>query len=105
MGNVGRESFCVVKRFHYSYGDRPPNRQVNEDTLKSEKIAIERKTFMLTLRENPRGRFLRITEDVNGRRDSIIVPSTGLDEFCRVFAEMARASATAPNASQGQTAL
>jgi hypothetical protein len=70
-------------RGQYSFGARPPNPQVNEDTLKSEKIQIERKMFILMLRENPRGRFLRITEDVNGRRDSIIIPSTGLDEFCR----------------------
>jgi len=61
------------------YGQpKPP---VNEDTLKSEKIQIERKTFLLTLKENPRGRFLRITEDVGGRRDTIIIPATGLEDF------------------------
>ena len=41
-------------------GPRPPT---NEDTLKTEKIQIERKTFVFSLKENPRGRFLRITED------------------------------------------
>ena len=51
-----------------------PGRQSNEDTLKSETLQIERKTFVLTLKENPRGRFLRITEDVGGRRDTIIIP-------------------------------
>ncbi|HAV61668.1 MAG TPA: RNA-binding protein [Verrucomicrobiales bacterium] len=61
---------------------RPPS---NETVLRSEKIQIERKTFQFTLKENPRGRFLRITEDVGGRRDSIIVPATGLDEFRKVF--------------------
>ena len=49
--------------------------------LFSEQVHIERKTFSLDLRENPRGRFLRITEDVGGRRDTVIVPATGLDEF------------------------
>lgn len=58
---------------------------VPEETLASEKIQIERKVFLLTLKENPRGRFLRITEDVGGRRDHIIVPATGLEEFKRVL--------------------
>lgn len=49
--------------------------------LASDKIQVERKVFFFDLKENPRGRFLRITEDVDGRRDTIIVPSTGLDKF------------------------
>ena len=52
-----------------------------DDQLLSEKIQIERKQFFFDLKENPRGRFLKITEDVGGRRDTIIVPSTGLDLF------------------------
>lgn len=62
-----------------------------EDVLKSAQIAVERKRFMFDLKENPRGRFLRITEDVNGRRDTIIIPSTGLEEMRRVLDEMIQA--------------
>ena len=51
------------------------------EALLSDKIQVERKVFFFDLKENPRGRFLKITEDVGGRRDTIIVPSTGLDEF------------------------
>src|SRR3954451_10638445 len=80
-----------------SYGSgMPPKPPVQEDTLRTEKIQIERKTFVFTLKENPRGRFLRITEDVNGRRDNIIVPSTGLEEFAKVVAEMTRAASEIP---------
>lgn len=61
-----------------------------EDSLKTERIQIERKTFVLALKENPRGRFLRITEDVGGRRDSIIIPATGLEDLRRVIDELAR---------------
>jgi len=78
----------------HSYGQpKPP---VNEDTLKSERIQIERKTFVLTLKENPRGRFLRITEDVGGRRDTIIIPSTGLEDFRKLLDEMVKASNEIP---------
>jgi hypothetical protein len=77
-----------------SYGQpKPP---VQEDTLKSETIQIERKTFVFTLKENPRGRFLRITEDVGGRRDTVIIPSTGLDEFRKIVDEMVKASNEMP---------
>jgi hypothetical protein len=73
---------------------------VNEDTLKTEKIQIERKTFIFTLKENPRGRFLRITEDVNGRRDNVIIPSTGLEEFRKVVDEMVKAALEIPPKEQ-----
>jgi hypothetical protein len=56
-----------------------------ENTLRSEKVVVERKQFYLDLKENDRGRFLRITEDVNGRRDTIIIPSTGLEDFARAL--------------------
>jgi len=67
-----------------------------EDTLKTEKIQIERKTFVFTLKENPRGRFLRITEDVGGRRDTIIVPAPGLEDFRKVVEEMAHTAIELP---------
>ena len=81
------------------FGQRPygqPRPPSNEDTLKSEKIQIERKTFVLTLKENPRGRFLRITEDVAGRRDTIIIPATGLEDFKKIFEEMVKAAGEIP---------
>lgn len=76
---------------------------MNEDTLKTEKIQVERKTFIFTLKENPRGRFLRITEDVGGRRDNVIVPATGLDDFKRVVDEMVKASAEIPPKAEEPT--
>jgi PurA ssDNA and RNA-binding protein len=79
---------------HRQYGaPKPP---VNEDTLKSDKVQIERKTFVFTLKENPRGRFLRITEDVGGRRDTIIIPAPGLEDFRKLLDEMIKASESTP---------
>jgi hypothetical protein len=78
---------------HTNGFSKPP---VAEDTLKSDKVQIERKTFVFTLKENPRGRFLRITEDVNGRRDTIIIPATGLAEFKKLIDDMLRTSDEVP---------
>ena len=79
-----------------SFGNTGPRPSSNEDTLKTEKIQIERKVFVFSLKENPRGRFLRITEDVSGRRDTIIIPAPGLAEFKKIVDEMVRVSSEAP---------
>jgi hypothetical protein len=77
------------------YGNRSfgaPKPPVNEETLRSDKVQIERKTFIFALKENPRGKFLRITEDVGGRRDTIIIPAPGLEDFRKVLDEMVKAA-------------
>jgi len=86
------------------YGQRSsssgPKPVVQEETLKTDRVQIERKTFVFTLKENPRGRFLRITEDVNGRRDTIIVPAPGLEDFKKLLDDMVKASGEIPDRSQ-----
>jgi hypothetical protein len=42
--------------------------------LASEKVMLGHKVFFLDLKENHRGRVIKITEDVNGRRDTIMMP-------------------------------
>jgi PurA ssDNA and RNA-binding protein len=85
-----------------TYAATAPKPSVVEDTIKTDKVQIERKTFVFTLKENPRGRFLRITEDVNGRRDAIIVPATGLEDFRRILDAMLQASAETPPKAEPQ---
>jgi len=81
----------------YGYqGGVGPKSPVAEETLKTDKIQIERKTFVFSLKENPRGRFLRITEDVSGRRDTIIIPAPGLEDFKKILDEMVKASEESP---------
>jgi hypothetical protein len=53
----------------------------SDDALASEKIQVDRKVFFLDLKENQRRRFLKITEDVSGRRDTIMLPASGLQPF------------------------
>jgi PurA ssDNA and RNA-binding protein len=54
---------------------------VGTDPLASEKITVDRKIFFLDLKENNRGRFLKITEDVGGRRDTIMLPAEAFQDF------------------------
>jgi hypothetical protein len=49
--------------------------------LHSVYVGVERKQFTLDLKENPQGRFLRITEVVSDRHNSIVIPATGLELF------------------------
>jgi len=78
----------------------PPAPPRNETTIKSAKVQIERKTFIFSLKENPRGRFLRITEDVGGRHDTIIVPSTGLEEFKQTLESILEANRNTEQGNQ-----
>ena len=77
-----------------------PKPAAAEDTIKSDRIQIERKLFIFTLKENPRGRFLRITEDVSGRRDTIIVPATGLEDFRKLLETMIQAAGAQPTKNE-----
>jgi PurA ssDNA and RNA-binding protein len=59
-------------------GHKPPPQ---ETELAREEVQVERKKFIFILKENPRGRFIRITEFVAGRSDTVIVPTTGRKDF------------------------
>lgn len=61
--------------------------------LESRELQVERKHFFIEFRENERGRFLRITEEAHGRRNTVIIPSTGLDDFERMLNEVLSVSA------------
>jgi PurA ssDNA and RNA-binding protein len=62
--------------------------QRTDEPLASEKIQVDRKVFFLDLKENQRGRFLKITEDVSGRRDTIMLPASGFQEFVEALSRI-----------------
>jgi hypothetical protein len=74
--------------------------QSQETTLQTERLQVERKTFVIALKENDRGRFLRIVEESKGHRDMIIVPSTGLEDFNKILASMVQPGEQAPGTEQ-----
>ena len=54
---------------------------MDNDLLHTEKILADRKTFYLDLKQNQRGMVVKITEDVSGNRDTIMVPAEILGDF------------------------
>lgn len=62
-----------------------PDHRPSALPLASEKIMIDRKIFFLDLKENDRGRFLKITEDVGGRRDTIMLPADAFKDFAEAL--------------------
>lgn len=84
------------------YQPKPP---VAEDTLAAGMVDIERKSFSIALKGNPRGRFLRITEKNGTRHATIIIPSTGLKEFQKILADMVKADGEIPQKSDSSPAV
>ena len=56
------------------------------------KVFADRKIFFLDLKENDRGRFVKITEDVRGRRDTIMLPTEVLEEFIGALQNISEAN-------------
>ena len=101
-GNSNGNSWHQPYHQPYQNPNWQPKPPVREDSLKSGEVQIERKNFIFSLKENPRGRLLRITEDIAGRHNSIIIPATGLHEFKKMLEEMIKASDELPQANPPQ---
>jgi len=67
-----------------------------DNIIEAKELQIERKHFHVEFRENDRGKFLRITEEAHGRRNTIIVPSTGVEEFTAAIGEVLAGAENAP---------
>ena len=63
-----------------------------DNVIASRELQVERKNILVELGQNGRGQFLRITEEAHGRRNTVIVPSTGLEEFNAAIDELRAAA-------------
>lgn len=57
----------------------------NDVELLCKTLQVEHKLFYFDLKENPRGRYLKISEKTSATRSTIIVPSTGISWFLDLF--------------------
>lgn len=76
--------------------------RVEERTIKSVEFRVERKFIGIALKENPRGRFLRITETTETKRNSIVLPAVGLSEFKQAIDEIAKTLEKKSNLAEGE---
>lgn len=68
---------------HDNSGPKMPS-----EPIATEKVVLDRKVFFLDLKENQRGRFLKITEDVGGRRDTVMIPAGAFQDFLEAFGRL-----------------
>ena len=61
---------------------------MDQEILHTEKILADRKIFFMDLKENQRGRVVKITEDVSGNRDTIMVPAEILGDFIAALTDI-----------------
>ncbi len=61
---------------------------MESDLLHTEKILADRKIFFLDLKKNNRGMVVKITEDVSGNRDTIMVPAEILGDFIAALTDI-----------------
>jgi hypothetical protein len=69
-------------------------------TLASREVKVEQKRLRIEIARNVKGAFMRITETAaNGRRNSVVVPATGLGDFFAALNTVAEsANGVAPQA-------
>lgn len=61
---------------------------MEEKTLYTKKIITRNKAFFLDLKENPNGKFLKVTESNGEKRSFVFIPEEGLKEFGDSLAEL-----------------
>jgi hypothetical protein len=59
-----------------------------DNIIEAKELQIERKHFHVELRQNDRGKFVRITEETHGRRNTIMVPTTGVEDLTAAIGEV-----------------
>ena len=59
-----------------------------DNIIEAKELQIERKHFHVELRQNDRGKSVRITEETHGRRNTIIVPTTGVEDLTAAIGEV-----------------
>ncbi|KAJ7527080.1 hypothetical protein O6H91_16G035700 [Diphasiastrum complanatum] len=65
-------------------------------------LQVEHKTFYFDLKENPRGRYLKISEKSSGSRSTIIVPVAGIVWFVDLFSYYADGDDREPSSKELQ---
>ncbi|HAW50672.1 TPA: DNA-binding protein [bacterium] len=60
-------------------------KESQDKELASKRLDVESKIFFFEYKENKNGKFLRIIEKSSGRRNTIVIPDSGVLEFINVL--------------------
>lgn len=78
-----RDHLSLFSDYYASLGPPNPDNVPEDGKLKSEMMVKENRRYYLDLKENSRGRFLRVSQTITrgGPRSQIAVPAQGMIEF------------------------
>lgn len=100
-----RDHLTDFSECYAQLGPANPDNLPEDGRLKSEVIVRENRRYYLDLKENNRGRFLRISQTIDRqRRTQIAVPAQGLVEFKNALTELLDEFGT-ENGAEGQQEL
>merc|ERR1712142_1387009 len=82
-----RDQLSAFSDFYSSLGPPSQENLPEDGKLKSEMMIKDNRRYYLDLKENPRGRFLRVSQTITrgGPRSQIAIPAQGMIEFRDVF--------------------
>jgi hypothetical protein len=63
----------------------------SETTIKKQTLQVERKRFLIAVKENHIGKFVRIVENGGTRRSATVIPESGWYEFAQSLKAMVAA--------------
>lgn len=58
-----------------------PSQKAPDNVLSARELKIERKRLTIEMRENFRGRYMKIVEYSGGKRNIVIIPEHGINDF------------------------
>lgn len=77
-----RDELSEFAEFYAGLGPLNAQQPTDDGRLKSETLVRENRRYYLDLKENSRGRFLRVTQSVlQGPRSVVVIPAQGIVEF------------------------
>lgn len=78
-----RDHLSAFSDFYSSLGPPNPDNVPEDGKLKSEMMIKENRRYYLDLKENSRGRFLRVSQTITrgGPRSQVAIPAQGMIEF------------------------
>ncbi|XP_065218675.1 transcriptional regulator protein Pur-beta isoform X2 [Planococcus citri] len=78
-----RDNLNLFSEFYSSLGPPNPDHVPEDGKLKSEVIIKDNRRYYLDLKENTRGRFLRVSQTIlrGGPRSHVAIPAQGMIEF------------------------